>query len=524
MIGSAPIVQTYVLSKESINQILVWIQNCKLGHPDCNNGSDDGLPTRLLSLSWSEHGPKVRLEEVEQTRNYNYIALSHVWALTSPTRTILFNQSHHHDDIPFSSLSKTLQDAVVLTLHLGISYLWIDSLCIVQDSSVDWEMECPRMASIYRNAFTVFAAHGSDLGFGKVHTTEIRDPDQCSDNENPIYARLVFDHIAISNQSVTSSRPWFTRGWCLQERLFASRILHFGGPLDELSFECNTNIRCECNALTPDEGGQEFTNTKCTLAHTLKDVERNPNDRESLEKLSDIYFWICANLSFMKFTYQTDIFPAISSLNAQLAPYLGKYYAGLWERHFIAGLQWQSLAERRSSRQKSYIAPSFSWASVSEPICWRPMEDIQKMQTSAKVVDISIDVIGSDPFGKVSNGEITLRGYVAEMKVSGLRDEERCHWAYLLREDGCKIDGETAYILFDTLEDFHEAEPGMQVTCLETMRALDVEVRGTREVTALILKPIEYEGNTTRYRRIGISRSLQVNDFEDSKEMDIRII
>jgi hypothetical protein len=71
-------------------------------------------------------------------------------------------------DIPFESLQKTFKDAVTVTHQLGFRYLWIDSLCIIQDSVADWEQECVNRIQIYQNSTVTVAgpaAANSDAGF-----------------------------------------------------------------------------------------------------------------------------------------------------------------------------------------------------------------------------------------------------------------------------------------------------------------------------------------------------------------------
>src|SRR5271170_8055968 len=93
----------------------------------------------------------------------------------------------HFAGIPWSSLPETFQDAITITRKLGIQYLWIDALCIVQDDLSDWEIESSKMASIYSHSFlTIAASHGRDSRSGCFH--------QCSEMEGPANCHEIREH------------------------------------------------------------------------------------------------------------------------------------------------------------------------------------------------------------------------------------------------------------------------------------------------------------------------------------------
>jgi hypothetical protein len=70
--------------------------------------------------------------------------------------------------IDWDSLTKTFQDAILLTRILGMDYIWIDSFCIIQDDKSDWLREIPKMAGIYENAELVVSAAASKDGTGGI--------------------------------------------------------------------------------------------------------------------------------------------------------------------------------------------------------------------------------------------------------------------------------------------------------------------------------------------------------------------
>ena len=122
------------------------------------------MPTRLLDV-WESRRLRVVTNEREQNatlqKQDSYIAMSHCWGaksflmLSSATSEMLF--SGFNEDM----LPQSFQDAVPVTRQLGIPFLWIDSLCIFQDSANGWEKESQQMGEVYSCAYCTFAATGA---------------------------------------------------------------------------------------------------------------------------------------------------------------------------------------------------------------------------------------------------------------------------------------------------------------------------------------------------------------------------
>lgn len=198
------------------------------------------MPTRVIDVG----NGKVRLiETVEETipdAERRYFALSHCWGTTRIITTTNGNLKRHLEDISFQELSKTFQDAVTTTRRLSFRYLWIDSLCIIQDSKSDWEREAVQMCDIYRNAtLTLGAAHASGCEEGcffnvtegmrylpLVVELDVRPPDH-----EHIRCRPVFECWGRSNElDLSAEPPLHGRAWVLQEQLLSLRSLSFDGP------------------------------------------------------------------------------------------------------------------------------------------------------------------------------------------------------------------------------------------------------------------------------------------------------
>lgn len=148
-------------------------------------------------------------------------------------------------------LSKTFQDAVVLTRALRIRYLWVDSLCIIQHDLDDWERESAKVSSVYANgALAIAATHvkdGSDGLFLDANETRVSGMTPLKEPYVLYFRRLAIHQsggVMEGGRGGSSTR--FRRGGVFRKRLLSPLILHFGG--DELFFECNPAAWCDCGS------------------------------------------------------------------------------------------------------------------------------------------------------------------------------------------------------------------------------------------------------------------------------------
>lgn len=137
-----------------------WIANCIEHHERCPSPGLPSLPTRVVFVGSDDTEPHLYITCGEHAR---YAALSHCWGSEdkSPPRTTHKTLNRRLSGMSFGELPKTFQDAVTITRRLGLQYLWIDSLCIIQDSQSDWEAEAANMATVYQNAYVTIAAEAA---------------------------------------------------------------------------------------------------------------------------------------------------------------------------------------------------------------------------------------------------------------------------------------------------------------------------------------------------------------------------
>lgn len=148
------------------------MQHCIDNHDKCRRtiaaGNIDDtaqpeMPRRVLDVS----DEKVRLIDTSldgEPRTGHYAALSHCWGPKQLLTTTQATFRSRIDGIAFEDLPRTFQDAVTVTRTLCLRYIWIDSLCIVQDSHQDWLTESAKMGTVYQDASIVIAASGASEG------------------------------------------------------------------------------------------------------------------------------------------------------------------------------------------------------------------------------------------------------------------------------------------------------------------------------------------------------------------------
>jgi|SRR5436853_3533259 len=124
-----------------------WLQKCSTDHPDCRSNlhySPHEYPTRLLDIGRSEAAYIRLCEASELPSNATYMTLSHCWGEQVPTRLLTSNYASFLHRIPSQMLPRTFADVIGITRRFNVQYLWIDSLCIIQDQISDWEKESNR--------------------------------------------------------------------------------------------------------------------------------------------------------------------------------------------------------------------------------------------------------------------------------------------------------------------------------------------------------------------------------------------
>ncbi|PVH80477.1 HET-domain-containing protein, partial [Cadophora sp. DSE1049] len=281
-----------------------------------------------------------------------YICLSHCWGHGNPLETTTSSLPNRMKAIVFDDLSETFKDCIRLTRYLGIRYLWIDSLCIVQDSKMDWEEESSKMGDYYSSSWLTIGAGASTPKREALFTDRVPEESfQLQMNRqgkaSSVYINIKADQAQTFSLDLGAS-ALDSRGWTLQEQILPARFLAFGPT--QVYYRNKEHIHCECGRVMD-------------IQHT--DIPR----RDIFLKPGD-WFRLVECYTKRSLTFSEDKLPALSGLAHEYQRASGdRYLAGIWSRELWKGLFWRRDMDcLRSSGPELYRAPSWSWAAVNGSI------------------------------------------------------------------------------------------------------------------------------------------------------------
>jgi hypothetical protein len=288
-------------------------------------------------------------------------------------------------------LPKTFADAVTISRKLEVDYLWIDSLCIVQDDEADWRREMTLMEHVYGGSYLNIAAssaasvHGGCWVANRVMQSAFRTKVRVGDRElvREIRDDECYD-VAVWKSHLA------TRAWALQEKLLPSRTIHLG---DRGAFwECRHKI---ANEYLPDGF------TKRLGSGLLQKMRKLQFLQQWWARV--VHLYTSANLTFAR-----DKLPALSGIARRIHSQKGgQYLAGLWRDEKIeAQLCWRVQEPR--TRPTAWRAPSWSWASVDGSISYTPTQEGICDDHYAHVVDANVTPLAGDIFGELSAGTLHI--------------------------------------------------------------------------------------------------------------------
>ncbi|KAI1456095.1 heterokaryon incompatibility protein-domain-containing protein [Annulohypoxylon moriforme] len=343
-----------------------WLASCVRHHKGCretisgkvlDERKESMLPTRVIDVGPPDGSRDPRLMISKGGRGH-YIAVSHCWGKHQPLKT----EKHSLDDriqgIPWDTLPKTFQDVITVARALGIRYVWIDSLCIVQGDKEDWHREAARMGYVYERArLTIVASHAKDstegLFFERTPPRQVQIPHVNSFGFKTgsiiVSADLPGEYYTDGNETCgpLSQRAWITQEWMLSRRMvFYTK--------SNLIWVCKTRRSNEQNICL---GG--FYNTEYPLWRSVVET----HSRRNLTYLSDRLVSLEGLRTLMASQGDDETQSEDDSRGDD------EYRFGMWKHDLPRDLYWAP--DGKADRAENPIEPrvaSWSWASSMVPV------------------------------------------------------------------------------------------------------------------------------------------------------------
>lgn len=556
--GSKPPPVTVRQEPSTISCARYWMRECRKHHYLCDASRKASLPSRVIDVDVKGSGRRPFLK-ISKNEVAHYVALSHTWSSSRSLRLTSRNLEDLQQSIPMEDLSQTFRDAIHITRKLDIQYLWIDSICIMQNSQDDWVKESSRMADVYKGATLTIAAFSPSVG-----------PGACIlPYERPLFempcmlsSNLLIEGEWYYDKPVNSNTTLSDRGWTLQEEQLSYRILYCDKPF--LRWRC---LFGEARYDMPNRWKKEMNHFSTMLNSSVGyDVVWNKQHHILWRRLVQDY-------SCRKLTVQLDKLPAISGLASHFIQILQDlqpdykeeiklsstdYLAGHWKQDLLQTILWTKKHPSKPRTTTDYIAPTWSWASSKHAIkaarAWRmegePPEANEYDDTSsfyawcdkeailtgkwyARVIHAETTLSTVDPFGRVSAGKLVISGPILDFpwfitersaNISGptfhgdfssqsRKIHERDHFVYEVPREN--VEDKIPWFVpkmraknprwtqKQLLEKFRLQFPNIKLD-VRCYLPFECTVLRINNCEGLLLEPVRQEGGGTVYKRVGV--------------------
>ena len=424
-----------------------WLDECAK-HETCRHPVPgmEARPQRLVQIWKSTDAASTTTTSTIKARlccsvpdGTPYATLSHRWGPDPAVRLLETNLDHLSQEIPTAKLEQAFQDAIQVVWALGLTHLWVDTLCIQQDSPADWAAQSSEMGAIYKNAVCNIAAACSEDGTGglfvdrdpflhfsphfSIHWGDFT-PDDDTDTPTRLAGFYIFRDYAHFDRRV-SDAPLNQRGWVAQERELSPCILVF--ERQQIFWKCGEVLACESfpRRIPGMETYNWNTDTR-TLRNLIESEQTTIPDENTV-----VRFWnaFVNRYSATDLTRPRDRLPAAFGMARELLSLMpgNQLLAGLWSSHLTEGLLWRvdEYSDKGSSENAGpatiltdFQVPSWSWASLDRAVMCDPHKTHGEFQLLAEAVPDGFrrPLLGGNENGNCSNpfvvcNRIKLRSY-----------------------------------------------------------------------------------------------------------------
>ena len=330
-----------------------WLRDCDENHSDhgITAAKENGLPTRVLDVG-NAGNPTLRLYHPTENEKERYIILLHCWGKVQAfTTERTFATSCKA--IKIDALPKSFQDAVTVSRTLGVRFLWIDSLCIIQDNDKDKGKAIKQMEEIFASAYcTIAATSAKDSHEGFLNPRPGTQFVRLADKHTDTPFCVCVCEISQNFKDDVENGLLNTRGWVLQERALSRRTIHFTA----------TQTYWECGSVMRYENFTQMTRPPSLLSSSRFPMTTTGIPSEGVAYAFERIFTIYSERDL---TYQRDRPNAIAGLQRRMTDvYMTESSNGIIHYCLGRSLLWQRSGTKRMKKimdQSIQKFPSWSW-------------------------------------------------------------------------------------------------------------------------------------------------------------------
>lgn len=510
------------------------MSTCDAEHKQClehfESKSVQKLPTRVLKIEGQRGGVEgVRLVDTSDVEG-TYACLSYCWGSNrQESMTTTANLDKHRHNIPWQELPSTISDAIKLCYKLGFQYLWVDSLCIVQNDEQDWLREASNMAGIYSKSALTLAVHlcddasesflrkrllntkqWSDGRYGCA-TVPFTDPSTGDKHEMYLWEDSSFEGSRFLDEGWQQIRnfmrdqpsgKWFNRAWTYQEWFLSPRVLHI-----------HTMTVWDCFESYGNELEKRF-------------LRQHPHSTWSRKEFIQFsWTYILHGFTARQISLEKDRLPALAGVAERLrAETEFTYLAGLWVEDLPESLLWtRSLECSVMNRPITYRAPTWSWASLEGEVDFNSIYFDRWALPTSKILGYHCQYDPPETFATVTDGWLDVEGFTSIVSDWELqRDNPWVSEIRLFTHE--QIEGTQSQqhwiAMLDLGQSIEEEIRRSEVCLLELLAGEANSVsRNAPESYALVLKSVRQHGTGQDcFQRLGVARS-QTLTFSSSRSV-----
>ena len=469
------------------------------------------LPFRLIEVSPAgQSSPRLVKSKDLNGKEVVYATLSYCWGNSQPITTTKSSLHQLSSRLPLDDLAQTHQDAIRTTLALGIAYLWIDALCIVQDDPFDWAAEARKMDSIYSNSTLTLRANESSTSAGGLFSDPPHFKVMADERHfymvlpNATHGSSTLVHIIDRSTTFGHISALNRRAWALQEDVLSLRTIQL----------TNSELHWRCKAVSSWESGIYYNdNEELHGSVPIAGVPDSPLSTANRAQYNHVWQRWVQTYFQRDLTYEADRFPAIAGLATRYESIMQEQSCfGVWRSSLHEGLAWHKSSD--ASGDTPTTVPSWSPFSAGQALALRDTGRSSPSrvdpETCLKCVDCKISWQDLPYVSALQDCKLTVEGAVTHVTLLNPRGCQKIYPGYVIPGAGAADMPDTkCCALFDKALNRRTST----WFCVLLSRC----DHGTGYENFLILEPASVRLSGDTYRRVGFGF---IHRSEDYRTLD----